>query len=147
MSNAIKIALAHIVITMNAVTHISKQVWPWEVPVYEDKFGDACHVEDRTTEVEVAELPDAQEEYDRMALAFGQDAETKQGIVERTFGRGRVGLEALSKEMHAGIVKPKKAVAPKLARDAAKPQADAADDDDEGAGAGAGAGGGTGGTF
>jgi hypothetical protein len=112
-------------IHLNAMTKVPKEVFGWEVPVFEDRYGDACHVSE-AREVDLGKdetgeergLPDVREEYERMTSAHGVDPETKQGVVERVFGRGNVGLNELAKHMQAAVVKPKKAEA--LARSKAK---------------------------
>lgn len=70
------------------------EVAPWEVPVVMAVNGDdRCSV---VGEIPVRrELPDAQSEYDRLALKYKMDTESGQAFVAMVYGVGAQGVRAL----------------------------------------------------
>lgn len=122
-----KVTVQNIIVDRDMVTKISKQVWPWEVPVYEAKFGEGRVRTLGTEEIEVQELPDVDTEFARLVGAHGidsGDSGTNQAYAELAYGRGRIGKDALAKQMGSGKQAAKKKVSAK------KPKAAEADDGD-----------------
>jgi hypothetical protein len=113
-----------VIIDLNVMTKIAKQVWPWELPVIEAKFDESkVRVQD-VTEVEISELPDAREEFQRLAGCHGRDrgdVGTNLSFVEIAYGQGKPGITAFEKALRGEKEKPRKAkAAPKKKKVAAK---------------------------
>ena len=118
-----KVFAPTVIIDMDVMTKIGKQVWPWEVAVLQEKFGESkVRVQD-VSEVEVGELPDAADEFGRLANAHGADSGdggSNQPYVVIAYGRGKAAITALEKEMKASARKPRKKAAPKKPEPAVK---------------------------
>jgi hypothetical protein len=99
-----------VIIDMDAMMKIGKQVWPWEVAVLQEKFGESMVRIQEVSEVEVKELPDAAEEYMRLQNAHGADSGdggSNLPYVQMAYGRGKAAIAAFEKEIKASIKKPK----------------------------------------
>ena len=95
-----KVHVQNLIIDMDMVLKPSKQVWPWEVPVMQEKYGEGKVRLLDTVEIEVEELPDAATEYHRLGIAFGFDGGeggSQRPFVEDAYGRGKAGVDALAK--------------------------------------------------
>lgn len=99
-----KIVCKSILIVRDPMTKTAKLVKPWEVPAYRSKFGDeAVIISGNDVEVEVDELPDAEEESSRLRQLFGVEDETKQSHIDIVYGRGQAGIKALEAAMKASV--------------------------------------------
>ena len=94
-----KVNTALVFVTTSPVTTVPKACWPWEVAIYEEKFGGqaAAQPKKNCSPVERKGLPDAAEEYARLQSAFGSDPTTKVPYVELTYGHGKTGVKELGK--------------------------------------------------
>lgn len=113
-----KVQAPTVVIDMDVVTKIGKQVWPWELAVLQEKFGESKVRVQEVSEVEVTELPDAAEEYGRLANAHGADSGdggSNMPYVMMAYGRGKAAIAELKKAIKASTSKPGKAAAKKPA--------------------------------
>lgn len=105
-----KITMHKSIINMDMVTKISRELWPWEVDILDAKHGDGTvQVIDPTVEVERESLPDAADEFARLARMYGSD-NSGMSYVEVVYGRGKAGIRALEKAMKQ---QPKRKVAKK----------------------------------
>ena len=101
-----------VLIDRDMVTKISKEVWGWETPVLEAKFGDGrVRVLDES-EREIEELPDAKDELMRLANAHGFDTSSNTAYAELAYGRGKAAeselAKAMKKKLKKAASKPKK---------------------------------------
>lgn len=112
MSKLVMVVVLQIIIDRGIATKVSKEIWPWELPVYEAKFGDGACVETGTRDCECV-LPDAGEEFARLHTALGVDEDTKQNFADLAYGRGKQGVNSLAKAMKASIKKVRKPRKPK----------------------------------
>lgn len=117
MSIPVKNVLCH----RSANTVIAKQVWPWELPVLEAQFGEGRISVKDDSETE-RELPDAEVEFERLAMAYGLGGRGMT-CVEEAYGPGSRGVKELRKAINAATAKP----APKPSK-AKVSKADEADD-------------------
>jgi hypothetical protein len=97
-----KVTVQNCIIDMDMVLKASKQVWPWEFPILQEKHGAGkVQLQDPAeATVERDELPEAAEEYGRLANAHGFDGGkggTNRPYVELAYGRGRAGIQELAK--------------------------------------------------
>lgn len=123
-----KVTVHNVIVDRDFVTKIAKQVWAWEVPVLEAKFGDGKVRTLDTVEIERESVPDTGDELARLIAAHGLDA------FEFAYGKGRPAHSALDSEMKkaCGVKKkskPRKKVAAKKPKAVAKPAADDGDGD------------------
>ena len=107
-----KVKATIILIHMNVTTTVPKQVFPWEVSVYEEKYTEGAIEEYESMIVDLDELPDAGEEFARMHRVCGTNDETNVPHVDNAYGRGKAGIAELKKAIAKAVVKPKKAKAP-----------------------------------
>ena len=124
-----KVTVQNIVVDRDMVTKIGKQVWPWEVPVLEAKYGEGRVRKLDKAEIEIEALPDVDDEFGRLATAHCLDsgeAGTNQPYVEMAYGRGSIAKKALLKEIKASAAKRK----PRKKASAKKPEPVKADDGD-----------------
>lgn len=113
-----KVHAPTVIIDMDVMTKIGKQVWPWEVPVLQEKFGESMVRVQDVSEVEVGELPDAADEFHRLGNAHGADSGdggSNLPYVVMAYGRGKAAIKELEKAMKASTRKPRKKAAPKAA--------------------------------
>jgi len=103
-----KITVQNVIIDRDMVTKISKQLWPWEVAVLREKFGDGKVRVQGTAEVEREALPDAKREYRRLASVHGGDGGSSVTYVEMAYGRGTAGVKELQKALKASTKKKRK---------------------------------------
>ena len=107
-----KVSVQNLIIDKDMVLKVSKQVWPWEVPVLQAKHGEGKVRLTDTAEIEVKALPQAGAEFDRLLLAHGTDAGeggTNMAYAELAYGRGRPAITALAKAIKAsGKKRPRK---------------------------------------
>lgn len=102
---SVKCIFKSIIIERDPMTKIPKLVAPWEVPVYRSQYGDE-KVEinpNGDTEVEIADLPDAEEEYLRLRDVFGIEPDTKQSHVDIVYGRGGQAIKPLKRAIKASV--------------------------------------------
>jgi hypothetical protein len=107
-----RVSVQKAIIDINMVLKPSKQLWAWEVPVVQEKFGGGKVRLLDTVEVERESLPDAADEFARLGIAHGADGGdggTNVSYVEMAYGRGRAGIMALQQAIEASEigVKPK----------------------------------------
>lgn len=98
-----QIATVQIVIERDPMTKISKEVPAWELDCYQEKYPEKIEVTGEGV-ADVEELPDAHQEYARMANFFGSttgDNDENLVVMTEVFGRGREGVEKLNKAIHA----------------------------------------------
>lgn len=84
-----------VLVKLNEVTTAPKMIPPWELPVLEGATPQV--VIDGDHPWTGGELPNAQAEYDRLAVVYGSDAETKVSHVAFAYGVGAVGVKNLAK--------------------------------------------------
>lgn len=121
-----KVTVHNVLINRDMVLKVPKQVWPWELPVLEAKFGATLQRKD-SERIELSELPDAGVEQERLLLAHGSDAGrggTNVPFVTQVYGPGSRGIKALEKAIKASARKPKT-----TKKAAAKPKPEAASDE------------------
>ena len=113
------IAVQNLIVDKDMVLKASNQVWPWEVPVLQEKHGEGkVRLLDKA-EVERRELPNAAEEFVRLGKAHGIDGgqrATNLPYVELAYGRGRAGIAELAKEIKKSVPKPKRVRKKKAAK-------------------------------
>jgi len=88
----------NILIDRDMMTKIPKQIWSWEFPVLDAKFGGGRIVNQGAVDHEIEQLPDAETEWDRMMRCHGFDdgrGGTNRSYVELAYGAGKSGLDAL----------------------------------------------------
>lgn len=91
-------------IERDPMTKIGKLVAPWEVPVFRSQYGDEkVLIYDKDVEVEIADLPDATEEYLRLRDVFGIEPDTKQSHVDLVYGRGAQAIKPLEQAIKASV--------------------------------------------
>lgn len=100
MSITVKNVLCH----RSAVTVITKQVWPWELPVLEAQFGEG-RISVRDDSTIDRELPEAEAEFERLANAYGIGGRGMT-CVEEAYGPGSRGVSALRKAIKASVSRP-----------------------------------------
>jgi len=97
-----KTVASNVIIDRDMVSKIPKQVWSWEVPVLEAKFGEGKVRLLEEVEIEVEQVPTPQDEFARLSRAHGTDAGdggTNMTYCELAYGRGKAAIAALGKEM------------------------------------------------
>lgn len=102
-----KVTLHRAIIDMSMVLKPSKQIWDWEVPVMQEKFGEGSVQLLEAVEAERDSLPDAADEFARLSLAHGSDGGdggTNMSYVEMAYGRGKAGISALQKAIEASEI-------------------------------------------
>lgn len=120
-----KSVAATVIIDMGMTHKPAKQVWKWEIPVLEAKFGEGKVRLLDEVEVEVESVPDPKDEYTRLSRAHGVDSGdggTNMTYCELAYGRGKAGYDAIAKEMRTK--KPRKAKAVKKPAPAPAPDGD-----------------------
>jgi len=99
-----KVNFKQIEIERDPMTKIGKLVAPWEVPVYRSQYGDEkVLIYDKDVEVEIADLPNATEEYLRLRDVFGIEPDTKQSHVDLVYGRGAQAIKPLEDAIKGSI--------------------------------------------
>lgn len=94
-----RVTVQNAIIDMSMVLKPSKQLWAWEVPVVQEKFGEGRVRLLDEVEVEREGLPDAADEFIRLGILHGSDGGqggTNVPYVEMAYGRGRAGIKALA---------------------------------------------------
>jgi hypothetical protein len=100
----VKCNFKSIIIERDPMTKIPKLAAPWEVPVYRSQYGDEkVEISEKDTEVEIAALPDAEEEYLRLRDVFGIEPDTKQSHVDLVYGRGAQAIKPLREAIKASV--------------------------------------------
>lgn len=100
----VEIKTVDIIVERDPMTKVSKNVPHWELPCWQEKYGDAIEVTGESTAL-VDELPDAAEELGRMNQQFGlgnEEDQGKQPIVGLVYGRGRDAVDKLHDVIHGG---------------------------------------------
>lgn len=105
MSKAAKaLYLASIVVTMNPMTKVGKNVYPWEVDVLRAKHGDSNVQFVGTGPVVEPEYEiRPSDEFERLAKAYGKLDDVDELCVVRAFGAGVPGVRALAGEIKAAF--------------------------------------------
>jgi len=104
LATAITVLFTQIVIERDPMTKIPKMAAAWEVPVYRSQYGDEkVEILSDAIEMQISELPDANEEYIRLRDVFGIEPDTKQSHVDLVYGRGRAGVKALEEAIQASV--------------------------------------------
>ena len=120
-----KIKAVNILITRDPMTKIPKTVKAWEVPVFRSQYGDeAIAIVGDPVEIEVDELPDAQEEFTRLRMVFGIESDTRQSHADIVYGRGQAGVDQVAKVIKASAVSGDVEAAQKVADNGRKLTAD-----------------------
>jgi hypothetical protein len=98
-----KITVRNVMVTIvrDTMTTIPKIVRPWEVPMLEEIHGQEQVLVNGAVEKEIDELPDAQEEFDRLVQTYGTNGDTKNPYVQIVYGNGRAGVKALEEAIEA----------------------------------------------
>ena len=107
MSKLVTVVVLQIIIDRGIATRVSKEIWPWELPVYEAKFGDGACIETGTRDCECV-LPDAGEEFARLHTALGVEEDTNQNFADLAYGRGKAGINSLAKAIKGSVKKKRK---------------------------------------
>jgi hypothetical protein len=126
-----KATVQKVIIDRDLVLKVSKRPWLWEIPVIQEKYGDGGVQLLDEVEVEVEGLPDASEEYARLAMAHGGtggNGSVNSTYVELAYGRGKAGVDALRKAIAAAGEAKVKKMSKKVA--AKKPKSVEPDDGD-----------------
>lgn len=112
-----KIRVLEVTVIRDKMTRVPKTIWPWELPVLEERYpGGLVTVDDDTQTVERDALPDPDLEFARLGKMYGEEKGTSIPLIFNAYGRGRAGVAALAKEIKAaGKAPPKKKVTPKKA--------------------------------
>jgi len=103
-----KITVQNLIVDRDMVLKPHQQVWPWEVPVLQEKFGESKVRLMDTAETERNELPNPGEEFMRLAASHNVDSGkggTNRPYVELAYGRGRSGIEELGKAIKRAAAK------------------------------------------
>jgi hypothetical protein len=114
-----EITVQNLIVDRDMVLKPSQQVWPWEVPILQEKYGESKVRLMSTVKIERDGLPNAGEEYIRLAHAHGSDGGsggTKLTYVELAYGRGKAAITALDKAINDStkkLRKPRKKTATK----------------------------------
>lgn len=111
-----KVQAPTVIIDMDVMTKVNRQIWPWELDVLQEKFGEDKVVVQKVSEVEVNALPDAADEYGRLMNTHGADSGdggSNMPFVQAAYGRGKSGIAELGKAMKASTKKPRKKAAAK----------------------------------
>lgn len=101
-----QIEYVQILIDRDAMTKVPKIVAPWELPVYEALYddGEADGAQgfsvDGSYALEVADVPDAQEEFNRLRMIHGSHPKQGTPFVELAYGRGRAGIAELRRAIN-----------------------------------------------
>jgi hypothetical protein len=127
-----KITVQNLILDRDMVLKPHQQVWPWEVPVLQEKYGESKVRLTDTAEVERKGLPNPGEEYVRLVQAHGIDGGsggTNLPYAELAYGRGKPAVTALGKVIKGSAKKPSTAKKP-----APAPKAEEGEDDPLGMG-------------
>lgn len=89
-----------ILVTRDANTIIPKQVTGWELPIFEELYGD---VQITGEVVRDLTLPDPESEMARLTRIYGVEEESKTPIAEIVYGRSVNGLRQLKKAMEQSL--------------------------------------------
>jgi hypothetical protein len=117
-----KVSVQRAIIDMSMVLKPSVQLWSWEVPVVQEKFGGGKVRLLDEVEIEIGSLPDADDEFVRLGIRHGSDGGdggTNMSFVELAYGRGAAGKKALEEAIRLSEVgakrkrKPRKKAAAK----------------------------------
>lgn len=101
-----------VVVLRDETTRISKDVWEWELPILEARHPEGYVMrsdDDEAIEVEREELPDAEEEFNRLTRVYGTD-DTNRDLTELVYGYRGKGIAELAKLINAaagGVIKTK----------------------------------------
>ena len=106
-------------VSKDAMTKPSMEIWPWELPVLEERFPDGLVELYGEGQVSRDSLPDAESEFTRLARKYG--GEDAQPLVSYAYGRGRAGVGELAKAIRKAEIKASKAPAAKKAKVSADP--------------------------
>jgi len=116
-----KVIAQKIIIDRDVVTKVHKEVWQWEIPVYQEKFGAGRVKLLDKFEVEVEALPNAPDEFARLANVFGTDSSqggSSRPYVEDAYGlAARGGIKELAKTMKASVKRTRKPTVKKKVAD------------------------------
>jgi hypothetical protein len=102
-----KVAVQKAVIDISMVLKPSRQLWPWEVPVVQEKYGEGRVQLLDAVEVERDSLPEPHDEFTRLGIMYGTDGGdggTNISFVEMAYGRGKAGVSALQKAIEASQI-------------------------------------------
>jgi len=112
MGKAATVLAVQVIIDIGITTKVSKEIWPWELAVYQEKYGEGSCPETGIVEI-TRVLPDASEEFVKLSSSLGVDEDTKISFVELAYGRGKQGVIALEKAIKKSTSKPKAKKPPK----------------------------------
>lgn len=90
-----KVTVHNVIVARDAMTKISKQVWPWELPILESQFPGGAVQLTGTTFAELESLPDTEEEFVRLERMYGVEEGTKQSHISLAYERGARGFALL----------------------------------------------------
>ena len=117
-----KITVHNVIVDRDSMTKVSRQVWPWELPVLESKFPDGLVKVTGVSFVERDELPDPGTEFIRLSNQYGADTNTKIPHVDIAYNRGSEGVDMMAKVIKGSEYNAKKEAA-KLLKAAKKAEA------------------------
>jgi hypothetical protein len=125
-----KVKVLNITIVRDKMTRVPKQIFAWELPVWQEKFPVGMVIVESEDVREIAELPKPDVEFGRMLTAFGVESDTNIPFVFNAFGRGKAGLDALAKEMKASQAKAKRTAKKATAKKPQEPEPTAPEPED-----------------
>lgn len=108
----VTVTVLQIVIDRGMATKIAKEIWPWELAVYEEMYGEGGCIATGDREVEIV-LPDASEEFVKLSSTLGAGEGSEIPFVELAYGRGKHGIKSLANAIKSARVKAKRKVKPK----------------------------------
>jgi len=114
-----QITVQNLVVDRDMVLKPSQQVWMWEVPVLQAKYGESKVRLTDTAKVERNGLPSPGEEFVRLVQAHGIDngsGGTNLPYAELAYGRGKAAITALAKVIKGSAKKPRIAKKPSTAK-------------------------------
>jgi hypothetical protein len=111
-----KITVHNVVVDRDKMTKVSKQVWPWELPILESKFSGGLVKVNGSTFVERDSLPDSVDEFIRLQEMYGLEEGTNIPHVHIAFDRDQRGMALMAKAIKGSVWKEKKARKPRKAK-------------------------------
>ncbi len=120
-----KITVHNVVVDRDKMTKVSKQVWPWELPILESKFPGGLVKVNGSTFVERDSLPDPEDEFIRLQAMYGAEEGTNIPHVHIAYDRDRKGMALIAKAIKGSVWSDKKAAAAEARKARAQVKADA----------------------
>lgn len=99
-----EIRTLNVTIGKDAMTKPTKELWVWELPVFEEMFAEGMVEVYGESSVERESLPDPIEERARLIRVYG--GEGAESYFSFAYGRGKAGERAFAKAIKDSVVKP-----------------------------------------